>query len=155
MADDDAFEPVFERALGLHDGLDAPFERARTELCFGERLRRVRRRVEARERLRTALEVFERAGTAGWADRARQELAATGEHARRRDGGATDHLTPQELQIALLVSEGHTNREAGAKLFLSPKTIESHLGRIYRKLGVASRVELARHVLSEGVAEPV
>jgi DNA-binding CsgD family transcriptional regulator len=155
LADDDQFEAVFERALVLHDGLDAPFERARTELCFGERLRRLRRRIEARERLRTALEVFERAGTAGWADRARQELAATGEHARRRDGGATDQLTPQELQIALLVAEGHTNREAGSKLFLSPKTIESHLGRIYRKLGVASRVELARHVLSEGVAEPV
>ena len=155
MADDDVFEAVFEQALTCTRGSTRRSSGPAPSSCFGERLRRIRRRVEARERLRTALEVFERAGTAGWADRARQELAATGEHARRRDGGATDQLTPQELQIALLVAEGHTNREAGAKLFLSPKTIESHLGRIYRKLGVASRVELARHVLSEGVAERV
>jgi len=127
-----------------------PFERARTELCLGERLRRARRRAEAREPLRSALEAFERLGAAPWSERARVELSASGETARRRDPYAAEQLTPQELQVALVVGRGATNKEAGAALFLSPKTIETHLGHVYRKLNVRSRTELAHLLGREG-----
>jgi DNA-binding CsgD family transcriptional regulator len=142
--DDDEASDWFARALALHDERPAPFERARTELCSGERLRRARRRTAARERLRSALESFDRLGAAPWAERARRELAATGERARRRAPTTRDELTGQELQVALVVAEGATNREAAVQLFVSPKTIETHLSHIYRKLGVRSRTELAR-----------
>src|SRR5438552_1374317 len=129
-------------AMSLHARTDMPFERARTELCYGERLRRARRRAEARDQLHAALETFERLGAGPWADRARNELRATGETVHR-DRSASDELTLQELQVALKVSEGATNREAAAALFLSPKTIEAHLSRVYGKLGIRSRTELA------------
>jgi DNA-binding CsgD family transcriptional regulator len=150
LAAEDAFQAEFEKALDLHAAAKMPFERARTELCLGERLRRARRRAHARAPLRSALETFERLGAAPWSERARSELAASGETARRRDPYAADELTPQELQVALLVARGATNREAGASLFLSPKTIEAHLGRVYRKLHVRSRTELAHLLGSEG-----
>jgi DNA-binding CsgD family transcriptional regulator len=137
---------AFEAALVLHANVPAPFERARTLLAYGERLRRSRRRTDARAHLQDALVVFERLGAAPWAARARGELAATGAVAGGRVASTADQLTPQELQVALIVAEGATNREAGAKLFLSPKTVEAHLGRIYRKLGVRSRTELARRI---------
>jgi len=143
LAADDEFEREFVDAIALHDRSPAPFEKARTELCLGERLRRARRRSEARLHLRSALERFERLGAEPWAERARNELRASGETLRGREAGGADELTPQELQVAMLVAEGATNREAGAALFLSPKTIEAHLGRIYRKLDVRSRTELA------------
>ncbi len=143
LATDEEFEGEFARAIELHDRLPSPFEKARTELCLGERLRRARRRSEARTHLRSALERFERLGASPWAERAQSELRASGETLRRREAGAVEELTPQELQVAMLVAEGATNREAGAALFLSPKTIEAHLGRIYRKLHVRSRTELA------------
>jgi DNA-binding CsgD family transcriptional regulator len=92
---------------------------------------------------------FESLGAVPWMDRARAELHATGETVPRREGPALRELTPQELQVALLVGKGATNREAGAALFLSPKTVEAHLGRIYRKLGVRSRTELAALVASD------
>jgi DNA-binding CsgD family transcriptional regulator len=148
LAGDD-FEDAFTTALEWHERTPTPFERARTELVLGERLRRAKRRSDAREWLRRALETFERLGAVAWADRARTELHATGETLRRRDETSFQHLTPQELQVALLVSEGATNREAGTALFLSPKTIERHLSHIYRKLNVRSRTELARAVASE------
>jgi DNA-binding CsgD family transcriptional regulator len=150
LAAEDEFEAEFEKALDLHASALMPFERARTELCLGERLRRARRRADARAPLRSALETFERLGAAPWSERARSELAASGETARRRDPYAADELTPQELQVALLVARGATNRETGASLFLSPKTIEAHLGRVYRKLNVRSRTELAHLLGSEG-----
>jgi class 3 adenylate cyclase/DNA-binding CsgD family transcriptional regulator len=150
LASEDEFEDHFVRAIELHRGTPTPFELARTELCFGEQLRRHRRRSDAREPLRSALEAFERLGAEPWAERARGELGASGETARRRDPSAAGQLTPQELQVALVVAQGATNREAGAALFLSPKTIEAHLGRIYRKLEVRSRTELARMLASEG-----
>jgi DNA-binding CsgD family transcriptional regulator len=153
LAPDDAFEAEFEQALELHGRTSAPFELARTQLCLGERLRRARKRAEAREPLRSALETFERLGATPWAERSRVELAATGETARRRDPYAAEQLTPQELQVALIVAQGATNKEAGAALFLSPKTIETHLGRVYRKLGVRSRTELAHLLASEGALE--
>jgi DNA-binding CsgD family transcriptional regulator len=141
---DSKAERLFLHALDLHEQLPLPFDRARTQLCFGERLRRARRRTEAREQLRSALETFDRLGAAPWADRSRRELAASGERARRRAADTRDELTPQELQVAVVVAEGATNREAAAQLFVSPKTIETHLSHIYRKLGVRSRTELAR-----------
>jgi DNA-binding CsgD family transcriptional regulator len=150
LAAEDGFEVEFRRALELHGRTATPFERARTELCLGERLRRARRRAEAREPLRAALKTFERLGAAPWSERARTELAATGETARRRDPYAAEQLTPQELQVALVVARGATNKEAGAALFLSPKTIETHLGRVYRKLNVRSRTELAHLFSREG-----
>jgi DNA-binding CsgD family transcriptional regulator len=149
-ASGDRFEAEFQRALELHARTPTPFERARTELCLGEQLRRARRRAAARAPLRSALQTFERLGAVPWADRARVELAASGETARRRDPHAAEQLTPQELQVALIVARGATNKEAGARLFLSPKTIETHLGRVYRKLNVRSRTELAHLLASEG-----
>ncbi len=139
LAADDRFVDDFEKALKLHDRVPVPFERARTELCYGERLRRLRRRTEARERLRSALATFEWLGAAPWAERARGELRASGETAARREPGPADRLTPQELQIASLVAAGATNREVAAQLFLSPKTIEYHLGNIFRKLEASWR----------------
>jgi DNA-binding CsgD family transcriptional regulator len=146
---DEGFDEHFARALELHEQTPTPFERARTQLCFGEQLRRARHRAEARPRLAEALETFETLGAEPWAERARAELAASGETARRRDRPPDDELTPQELQVALVVARGATNKEAGAALFLSPKTIETHLGRVYRKLNVRSRTELARLLASE------
>ena len=98
---------------------------------------------------------FERLGAVPWLERARTELGATGERARRSEPLLSQELTPQELQVALVVAQGATNKEAGTRLFLSPKTIETHLGRVYRKLNVRSRTELARLLASEGALEEV
>jgi DNA-binding CsgD family transcriptional regulator len=144
LAAGDDFDPFFQRALELHQSIHMPFAEARTAFCYGERLRRAGRRVESRLQLRAALTTFERLGARPWAERAAAELRATGETVRRRNVETFEELTPQELQIALVVANGATNREAGAGLFLSPKTVEFHLGRVYRKLGVRSRTELAR-----------
>ncbi|GIK77702.1 MAG: AAA family ATPase [Thermoleophilia bacterium] len=124
-----------------------PFQRARGELLHGEWLRRERRRQEARGHLRAALELFRQVGAAPWEERAEAELRATGETARKRDPSTLDELTPQELQIAGLVSQGMTNREVAAQLFLSPRTIDYHLRKVFSKLGIASRTELAREDL--------
>jgi DNA-binding CsgD family transcriptional regulator len=149
VAGDEA-EPLFDESLRLHDeaGLD-PYQRARTALCAGEWLRRSRRRARSRELLREAQRLFEELNAPAWADRASRELLATGETPRRRDPSTADDLTPQELQLAHAVAEGKTNREVAAEFFISPKTVEAHLGRVYRKLNVRSRTELARHVLAE------
>jgi DNA-binding CsgD family transcriptional regulator len=140
---EDGWEDAFARALALHDAVPTPFERARTELCYGERLRRARRRADARDRLRSAAETFDELGAVPWAERARAELRASGERARSRST-PVDSLTQQELAVARLVVAGATNREAAATLFVSPKTIEFHLANAYRKLDVRSRTELVR-----------
>ena len=150
LADPDDFDAAFATALQAHELLPMPFELARCELCFGERLRRAGRRVEARERLRSALDAFERLGAQPWSERARSELRASGATARRGGAALSNELTGQELQVALLVAQGATNREAAVALFLSPKTIEVHLGRVYRKLGIRSRVALTRMLAREG-----
>lgn len=137
---EDDFGLYFEEAVSLHEHLPTPFELARTELCWGERLRRARHRVDARSHLRRALSVFEQLGATPWAARARAELSATGES--RPNGSATD-LTSQERQVAELVGAGATNRETADMLFVSPKTVEFHLANVYRKLGVRSRTEMA------------
>ena len=142
LADDGDVDRHFREALRLHEPIDVPFDEARTRLSYGQRLRRARRRVEARGELRKALAGFERLGARLWVDLTRAELAASGERSRARDA-VGEELTAQELQVALLVAGGATNREAGASLFVSPKTIEAHLGSIYRKLGLRSRTELA------------
>jgi DNA-binding CsgD family transcriptional regulator len=144
VADDQAFDRSFQHALDLHAQTPEEFEAARTRLAYGERLRRARNRVRAREQLRAALDTFERLGSPPWAGRARAELAATGETVRRRDPATIDELTPQELQIALLLAAGKTTRETAAALFLSPKTVEYHLRHVYLKLSINSRDQLAR-----------
>ena len=149
-AGDDELERAFSVALEHHARTPDRFDEARTRLCYGERLRRARRRSQARPQLRTALDAFEELGADPWADRARAELAATGETARRRDASTADRLTPQELQIAMTLAEGHTTREAATKLFLSPKTVEYHLRNVYRKLGVRSRDALAAALRGPG-----
>ena len=120
-----------------------PFELARTELCRGEQLRRAWRKGAARTHLGSALGSFDRLGAQPWTEQARAELAATGERVEARRGRPMEDLTAQELQVAMLVAGGATNREAGAALFLTPKTIEFHLAKIYRKLDLRSRTELA------------
>jgi DNA-binding CsgD family transcriptional regulator len=140
----------FEEALALHDGRARPFDLARTELAYGEALRRARRRGEARTHLRNALATFQRLGAAPWAERATAELRATGESARKRDPSTLAQLTPQELQIVRLVGEGGTNREIGAQLFLSRRTIDYHLRNVFVKLGVSSRAELIRLAMADG-----
>jgi ATP/maltotriose-dependent transcriptional regulator MalT len=146
-AESDA-EPHFVRAIELAEAL-SPFERARSELLYGEWLRRERRRVDARPHLRAALELLQHLALPPWEERARSELRASGETARRRDPSTRDQLTPQELQIAHLVAEGMTNREIGAQLFLSPRTIDYHLRKVFAKLQIASRTDLVRIDLGE------
>ena len=149
LADADGFEAHFAAALDLHTKAESPFALARTRLCYGERLRRAGRRVEARDQLRAALETLERIGAEPWVERVGAELRASGEKLRRRQPHEAEELTPQELQIALQVAEGKSNKEAGAALFLSHKTIEFHLSRIYRKLEIHSRAELIRRYASD------
>ena len=112
---------------------------ARARLAYGEWLRRENRRVDAREQLRQAYDVFATMGANGFADRARRELLATGEKVRKRRDDTRDELTPQEQQIARLAREGLTNPEIGAELYISPRTVEWHLRKVYTKLGVSSR----------------
>jgi DNA-binding CsgD family transcriptional regulator len=137
------FDEHFAQALVWHALAPDEFEAARTLLCLGERLRRDRRRREARPPLRAALEAFERLDARGWATRAQDELEASGQTIRPRDAWDEESLTAQEQRIAALAASGATNREVAARLFLSPKTVETHLSRVYRKLDVRSRTELA------------
>jgi len=144
---DDDIDRHFGEALALHAHRPLPFERARTDLAYGARLRRMGRRTEARGRLERALATFDDLGAQPWARQAREEIAASGARLRPRGHGPpAGELSPRELQVALAVAEGATNREAAARLFLSEKTIERHLGSVYRKLGVRSRTELARRI---------
>ena len=143
-ADDDAAVAEFEAALAHHAAGDRRFEEARTRLAYGERLRRLKQRRAARTQLRAAIDVFERLGAAPWEQRARNELRATGETARKRDPSTLDQLTPQELQIVRLVAEGATNKAIGAQLFISPRTVAYHLRNVFVKLGISSRAELIR-----------
>ncbi|MEV3922360.1 LuxR family transcriptional regulator [Actinomadura coerulea] len=140
---DDEAEEHFTEALRLHETAGAVFELARTELLFGHRLRRGRRPRAAREHLRAALRVFERYGAAPWTGRARAELRAAGETAPRAASGF-GKLTAQQAHIARMAAEGATNREIAARLLLSPRTIDHHLRNVFTRLGIRSRVELAR-----------
>ena len=142
LASNEDFEAYFDEALAANELSDDRWSLARTRLCVGERLRRAGRRVDAREQLRLALSAFEEMRAEVWVARAHSELRASGEALRRRKAWQDEQLTPQELQIALHVARGLTNREVGAALFLSHKTVEFHLSRIFRKLDMTSRSEL-------------
>lgn len=135
-------EGHYLRALEAHARSGRLPARARTELAYGEYLRRSRRRVDAREHLRAALALFEDLGAARWAERAATELRASGETARRRDVSSINDLTAAERQVAALVRQGLSNRDVAAQLFVSPRTVDFHLRNVFSKLGVASRAEL-------------
>jgi DNA-binding CsgD family transcriptional regulator len=138
----------FAEALHLVDGA-RPFDRARIQLFYGEHLRRERRRADARVQLRVALDGFERLRATPWVERAASELRATGETARKRDPSNFDQLTPQEIQISRLVAAGMSNKEVGAQLYLSPRTIDYHLRNVFAKLGLTSRTQLAHVPLGD------
>jgi DNA-binding CsgD family transcriptional regulator len=152
LAGEDAYEEQFLRALELHALDSNVFATTRTRLAYGERLRRSGRRIDAREQLKQAIDVFDRLDAAPWSTRARSELRATGERVSPRNLTLTEQLTPQERQVAVLAAEGKTNREIGSQLFLSPKTIEWHLSHVYRKLGITSRGKLSRALHDESQA---
>ena len=148
LADDDYYENEYELALRHHEQTSDVFEQARTHLYYGERLRRSRRRIDARRQLRAALRIFDQLGASPWSERARAELEASGETARVRDDRFRRQLTPQELQVAMALAEGSTTREAAAKLYLSPKTVEYHLRHVYDKLEIRNRDELREVLMS-------
>ncbi len=137
-------EQHYQSAIRTYRDINRPMSLARTELLYGEWLRRIRRRSEAREPLRAALRVFEAIGAKSWAGRAGAELRATGESvAVAGPGSGTAELTPQELQVVRLAAVGLSNRDIGAQLFISPRTVGYHLYKAFPKLGVAGRHELA------------
>ena len=144
LADDDAAEALHLEALDELGAAATPALVARSQLVYGEWLRRRKRRRDAREQLGAAVEAFERIGARPFAERARAELEATGESGRGRPAGAPDHLTPQERQVTRLAARGATNQEIAAQLHISTSTVEHHLRRVFRKLGVRSRRDLAR-----------
>jgi DNA-binding NarL/FixJ family response regulator len=137
----DAATAAAAQALVEHDRLPMPFERARTLLLLGQLQRRQRKKESASASLQEALDIFERLHTPLWADRARTELVRTSV-APRRSG----QLTPSEQRVAELAASGMKNRDVATALFISPKTVEANLARIYRKLGIKSRAELGRHM---------
>jgi RNA polymerase sigma factor (sigma-70 family) len=141
LADDKDAETLFQAGLAA-DLIRWPFDRARLLLAYGAWLRRQRRPTESRSVLREARDGFDALGVVAWGDRSRQELRASGETSRARTAEAFDQLSPQELQIARLASAGLTNREIGQQLYLSHRTVSSHLYRIFPKLGTTSRSEL-------------
>jgi DNA-binding CsgD family transcriptional regulator len=141
LADDEDAEKRFDAALRA-DLSRWPFQRARLLLAQGQWLRRQRRVAESRAPLRAARDVFDAIGCLAWSERARRELRASGESSRRRDPSTRDQLTAQELQIAQLAAEGLSNREIGARLYLSPRTISTHLYHVFPKLEITARGQL-------------
>jgi DNA-binding CsgD family transcriptional regulator len=140
--DGDAADSAYRESIASLGRARLRIELARSHLLYGEWLRRERRRVDAREHLRTALELFTGAGADGFAERTQHELLATGATVRKRTDDTRDDLTPQEEHIARLAIEGRTNPEIGAELFISPRTVEWHLKNVFMKLGISSRKEL-------------
>ncbi|HEX6657268.1 MAG TPA: LuxR C-terminal-related transcriptional regulator, partial [Ilumatobacter sp.] len=138
----EAAESLYQEAISRLERTRIAVDLARAHLLYGEWLRREGRRVDARAQLRVAHEMFSGFGAEAFADRARAELSATGETARKRSVESQDVLTPQETQIARLTAEGHTNPEIGSQLFISPRTVEYHLSKVFTKLGISSRREL-------------
>ncbi|MEV4497706.1 AAA family ATPase [Micromonospora arborensis] len=142
-------ERDFQTALRLHPTEAGTFERARTELLFGQELRRSRRPRDARTHLHQAREMFSLLGVACWAEQATTELRAAGESVGPPDLPAARLLTGQQLRIAELVAEGATNREIAARMFLSTRTVDHHLRNVFHRLGIRSRTELARAFATE------
>ncbi len=154
LSDREHGDAFFGEALDRFGEGRSTLQLARAQLLYGEWLRRAGRRVDAREQLHAALGTFTRVRAAGFAERARRELLATGETARRRTVETRDELTPQESQIAHLAANGQTNPEIGAQLFISPRTVEWHLRKVFRKLHVGSRRELGLALRSAHPAVP-
>jgi DNA-binding CsgD family transcriptional regulator len=146
LAPGDAAEPLYREAIERLQPTRLRLDLARGHLVYGEWLRREARRTDARNELRAAYELFTDFGMEAFARRARIELEATGEHARKRTSDALDELTAQEAQISRLAAEGNTNREIAGQLFISPSTVEYHLGKAFRKLDVRSRTQLAKRL---------
>jgi DNA-binding CsgD family transcriptional regulator len=140
-------EKLYREAIDLLAPTALRLDLARTQLLYGEWLRRERRPRDAREQLRAADGLFTEFGMDGFAERARVELRATGERARKRTVETRSDLTPQEAQISQLVAQGATNLEIAAQLFISPSTVEYHLRKVFSKLGLKSRTQLAQRVL--------
>ncbi len=149
LASDTDAEPLYLEAVGHLEQCRSIPRLAHAHLLYGDWMRRQRRRPDARERLRTAHEMFTAMGAGAFAERARVELLATGERARQRTAEAAEELTPQEAQVARLVSEGDSNRDIAAQLFLSPSTVDYHLRKVFRKTGVTSRTQLARAMTAD------
>jgi ATP/maltotriose-dependent transcriptional regulator MalT len=139
LGGDDVAEASYREAIERLGRTRIRVALARTQLLYGEWLRRSGRRLDAREQLRSAHEFFREAGMEGFAERTRHELAATGETVRVRSVDTANELTAQETLIARLAAEGRSNPEIGAQLFISPRTVEWHLGKVFTKLGVTSR----------------
>jgi DNA-binding CsgD family transcriptional regulator len=144
-------DAAFAAALPLLEEAPQHLERARVELNWGERLRAAGRSADAVAHLEHALARFEALGAVGWADRARSQLAAASGTVRPAQPRRTDILTPQELRVARHAAEGLRDREIAARLFLSPRTVESYLHSTYGKLGVANRTQLAGILAAEGI----
>jgi len=151
LAEDEDAEPLFKSALGA--GMSRwPLSWARLQLAFGMWLRRQRRAGESRVSLRAARDAFDALGALPWGERARQELRAAGEMSRRPSPGALDYLSPQELQVALMAAEGMTNRQIGQQLYLSHRTVSTHLYRIFQKLGITARSQLPNALSTQTVS---
>jgi DNA-binding CsgD family transcriptional regulator len=146
LVDGDRADALYAEAIERLDRTRVAIDLARAHLLYGEWLRRQRRRLDARKELRIAHEMFTDFGMGAFAERARVELQATGEHARKRTVETLDQLTPQESQVSRLAAQGETNREIAAQLFISPSTVEYHLRKAFRKLDVKSRTQLANHL---------
>ncbi|GAA1376284.1 helix-turn-helix transcriptional regulator [Catellatospora chokoriensis] len=152
LSDDQHADALYQEAIGQLGSCRMAMHLARAHLLYGEWLRRHNRRQESREHLRSAYDTFSRIGAAGFAERARRELQATGETVRKRTVSAIAELTGQEAQIARLARDGNTNSEIAAQLFISPRTVEWHLGNVFTKLGVSSRKELRSVLLAPNPA---
>ena len=152
LSDGQDAELLYQRAINRLDRSRAVVALARAHLIYGEWLRRQHRRLDARAELRTAYQTFASIGAEAFAQRARRELLATGETVRKRNAQHRDNLTPQEAQIARLAAEGLSNPEIGSRLFISPRTVQYHLGKVFTKLEITSRNQLHR-VLSADRAD--
>ncbi|MDQ1479125.1 MAG: hypothetical protein QOE62_4354 [Actinomycetota bacterium] len=150
LSDRETAGGLYEEAIERLGHTRVRVELARAHLLYGEWLRRERRRLDAREQLRTAHKLFTEFGMEAFAERARVELEATGEHAHKRTDETRDDLTPQEAQISRLAADGATNQEIAAQLFISPSTVDYHLRKAFRKLGVRSRHQLKQHLPQQG-----
>jgi DNA-binding CsgD family transcriptional regulator len=142
VSEDEATEALYLEAIARLGRTPLRPELARAHLVYGEWLRRENRRVDARQQLRAAHEMFTCFGADAFAERTRRELLATGEKVRKRSDETRGELAAQEEQIARLAAEGQTNQEIGAQLFLSPRTVEWHLHKVFTKVGVGSRMQL-------------
>jgi DNA-binding CsgD family transcriptional regulator len=150
LSDGDSAEELYRRAIEHLGRTRVRVELARARLLYGEWLRRAGRRVDARSELNEASEMFTAMGAAGFAERTRRELAATGATVRKRSVETRDDLTAQEAQIAFLARDGLSTPEIAAQLFVSPRTVEWHLGKVFSKLGISRRGQLGAALREDG-----